>query len=240
MIYCDASTVGLGCVLLQQGKVVAYASRQLKQHEWNYPAHDLELVAVVFALKTWRHYLYGEKFEVYSDHKSFKYIFTQNDMNSRQRRWIETLEDYDLALHYHLGKVNVVADALSRKSYGQLSSLGLREFEMYAIIKDFELCRGWERQGPCLYSISSKPMVVQRIVEAYRDEFLEKGKAQLVEGEVDENWSMHVDGSVRFKGILCVPRHVELRNELLTDAHRVKYTIHPGNTKMYQDLKRQF
>ena len=83
MIYCDASTMGLGCVLMQQGKVVAYASRQLKQHERNYPAHDLELAVVVFALKTWRHYLYGEKFEVYSDHKSLKYIFTQKDLNFR-------------------------------------------------------------------------------------------------------------------------------------------------------------
>ncbi|RVX13480.1 Retrovirus-related Pol polyprotein from transposon 17.6 [Vitis vinifera] len=117
-VYCDASTVGLRCVLMQQGKVVAYASRQLKQHELNYPTHDLELTAVVFALKTWRHYLYGEKFEVYSDHKSLKYIFTQKDLNSRQRRWMETLEDYDFALHYHPGKANVVVDALSRKSYG--------------------------------------------------------------------------------------------------------------------------
>ena len=83
MIYCDASTVGLGCVLLQQGKVVAYDSRKLKQHERNYPIHDLELVVVVFALKTWRHYLYGEKFEVYFDHKSLKYIFAQKDLNFR-------------------------------------------------------------------------------------------------------------------------------------------------------------
>ncbi|RVW15622.1 Retrovirus-related Pol polyprotein from transposon 17.6 [Vitis vinifera] len=224
-----------------QGKVVAYASRQLKQHERNYPAHDLELAAVVFALKTWRHYLYGEKFEVYSDHKSLKYIFTQKDLNSRQRRWMETLEDYDFALHYHPGKANVVADALSRKSYGQLSSLGLREFEMYAVIEDFELCLIQEGRGPCLYSISARPMVIQRIVEAQvHDEFLEKVKAQLVAGEIDENWSMYEDGSVRFKGRLCVPKDVELRNELLADAHRAKYTIHPGNTKMYQDLKRQF
>ncbi|RVW40754.1 Transposon Tf2-2 polyprotein [Vitis vinifera] len=214
MIYCDASTVGLGCVLMQQGKVVAYASRQLKQRERNYPAHDLELAAMVFALKTWRHYLYGEKFEVYSDHKSLKYIFTQKDLNSRQRRWMETLEDYDFALHYHPGKANVVADALSRKSYGQLSSLGLREFEMYAVIEDFELCLIQEGRGPCLYSISARPMVIQRIVEAQvHDEFLEK--------------------------IVCA-KDVELRNELLADAHRAKYTIHPGNTKMYQDLKRQF
>ncbi|WJZ95428.1 hypothetical protein VitviT2T_014200 [Vitis vinifera] len=240
-IYCDASTVGLGCVLMQQDKVVAYASRQLKQHERNYPTHDLELAVVVFALKTWRHYLYGEKFEVYSDHKSLKYIFTQKDLNSRQRRWMETLEDYDFALHYHPGKANVIGDALSRKSVGQLSSLELREFEMHAVIEDFELCFGLEGHGPCLYSISVRPMIIQRIVEAQvHDDFLEKVKAQLVAGEIDENWSMYEDGSVRFKGRLCVPKDVELRNELLADAHRAKYTIHLGNTKMYQDLKRQF
>ncbi|RVW33107.1 Transposon Ty3-I Gag-Pol polyprotein [Vitis vinifera] len=240
-IYCDASTVGLGCVLMQQGKVVAYASRQLKQHERNYPTPDLELAAVVFALKTWRHYLFGEKFEVYSDHESLKYIFTQNDLNSRQRRWMETLEDYDFALHYHPGKANVVANALSRKSFGQLSSLELREFEMHTIIEDFELCLGLEAHGPCLYSISARLMVIQRIVEAQvHDEFLEKVKAQLVASEIDENWSMYEDGSVRFKGRLCVPKDVKLRNELLADAHKAKYTIHPGNTKMYQDLKRQF
>ena len=92
-----------------------------------------------------------------------------------------------------------------------------------------------------MYSISTKLMFIQRIVEAQvHDEFLEKVKAQLVEGEEDENWSIHVDGSVRFRGRLCVPRDVELMNELLIYAYRAKYTIHLGNTKMYQDLKRQF
>uniref|UniRef100_UPI0035CEDC01 Ty3/Gypsy family RNase HI domain-containing protein n=1 Tax=Bartonella sp. OT172YNZD TaxID=3243572 RepID=UPI0035CEDC01 len=92
-VYCDASKDGLGCVLMQIGKVVAYGSRQLKTHEQNYPTHDLELAAIVYALKTWRHYLYGERFEVFSYHKSLKYIFTQKDLNLRQRRWMEYLED---------------------------------------------------------------------------------------------------------------------------------------------------
>ena len=122
-MYCDASKAGLGCVLMQSGKVVVYGSRQLKNHEQNYPTHDMELAAVVFALKIWRHYLYGEQFEMYSDHKSLKYIFTQRDLNMRQRRWMEFLEDYDFTLHYHPSKANVVADALSRKSRGALASI---------------------------------------------------------------------------------------------------------------------
>ena len=93
--------------------MVAYGSRQLKNHEQNCPTHDMELAAVVFALKIWRHYLYGEEFEVYSDHKSLRYIFTQRDLNMRQRRWMEFLEDYDFTFHYHPSKANVVVDALS-------------------------------------------------------------------------------------------------------------------------------
>jgi hypothetical protein len=95
VVYSDASLIGLGCVLMQDGKVVAYASRQLKVHEKNYPTHDLELAAVVFALKIWRHYLYGEKCTIFTDHKSLKYLLTQKELNLRQRRWVELLKDYD-------------------------------------------------------------------------------------------------------------------------------------------------
>jgi hypothetical protein len=116
VVYSDASKKGLGCVLMQNGKVIAYASRQLKDYEQNYPTHDLELAAVVFALKIWRHYLYGEKCEIYTDHKSLKYFFTQKELNMRQRRWLELIKDYDCEINYHPGKANVVADALSRKS----------------------------------------------------------------------------------------------------------------------------
>ena len=115
-VYCDASGRGLGCVLMQHGKVIAYASRQLCDHERNYPTHDLELAAVVFALKLWRHYLYGDRVEIFTDHKSLKYVFTQKDLNMRQRRWLELLVDYDVNLQYHPGKANIVADALSRRA----------------------------------------------------------------------------------------------------------------------------
>ena len=138
-MYCDASRARLGCVLMQVGRVVAYGSLQLKNHEQNYPAHDIELAAVVFALKIWRHYLYGEEFEVYLDHKSLKYIFTQRDLNMRQCRWMEFLEDYDFTLPYHPGKANVVADSLSRKSRGALASLALREWQMLETVGQFGL-----------------------------------------------------------------------------------------------------
>jgi hypothetical protein len=116
-IYCDACGQGLGCVLMQEGHVIAYASHQLRKHELNYPTHDLELAAVVHALKIWRHHIMGTKCQVYTDHKSLKYIFTQKDLNLRQHRWLELIKDYDLEIHYHPGKANLVAEALSRKEH---------------------------------------------------------------------------------------------------------------------------
>ncbi|GJZ12522.1 putative reverse transcriptase domain-containing protein [Tanacetum coccineum] len=114
VVYCDASNQGLGCVLMQRGKVIAYASRQLKIHEKNYTTHDLELGAVVFALKTWRHYLYGTKSVIYTIHKSLQHIFDQKELNMRQMRWIELFSDYECEIYYHPGKANMVVDALSR------------------------------------------------------------------------------------------------------------------------------
>ncbi|GJS09601.1 putative reverse transcriptase domain-containing protein [Tanacetum coccineum] len=101
VVYCDASLKGFGAVLMQREKVIAYASRQLRKNEENYTTHDLELGAVVFALRLWRHYLYGTKSTVYTDHKSLQYILEQKELNMRQRRWIELLSDYDCVIRYH-------------------------------------------------------------------------------------------------------------------------------------------
>ena len=138
-VYCDASKDRLGCVLMQPGRVVAYGFRQVENHERKYPTHDIELVAIVFALKIWHHYLYSVQFEVFSDHKSLKYIFTQQDLNMKQRRWMEYLEDYDFTLHCHLSKENVVADALSRKSWVVLASVASQEWQMLETVGQFGL-----------------------------------------------------------------------------------------------------
>ena len=122
VVYSDASHQGLSCVLIQNGKVVAYASRQLKPYERNYLTHDLELITVIFALKIWRQFLFGETCEINTDNKSLKYLFPQKELNIRQRQWLELLKDYDCIIQYHPGKANVIVDALSRKSVGFLEA----------------------------------------------------------------------------------------------------------------------
>jgi hypothetical protein len=129
-IYYDASDQGLGCVLMRDGHVVAYALRQLRKHEAHYLTHNLELAAVVHTLKIWRHYLMGKRCELYMDHKSLKYIFTQSNLNLRQKRWFELIKDYDLGINYHAGKANVVADALSRRSHASQLVVDSMPFEL--------------------------------------------------------------------------------------------------------------
>ena len=138
---------------------------QLNNHEQNYPTHDLELAIIVFALKIWRHYLYGEQFEVFSDHKSLNYIFTQRDLNMRQRRWMEYLEDYDFTLHYHPGKANAVANALSRKSRGVLASIASREWQMHETVGQFRLQYSDQAQG-ALGSLVATPSLLSWVIES--------------------------------------------------------------------------
>ncbi|WMV24189.1 hypothetical protein MTR67_017574 [Solanum verrucosum] len=155
VIYYDSSRVGLGCVLMKRGKVITYASRQRKVHEKNYPTHDLELVEVVFALKIWRHYLNGVHVDVFTDHKSLQYVVTQKVLNLRQRRWLKFLKDYDMSVHYHPGKANVVADALSRLSTVSVAHV---EEERKELAKDVHRL---SRQRVCFMSISEGGVTVQ-------------------------------------------------------------------------------
>jgi hypothetical protein len=177
-VFCDASGTGLGCVLMQENRVIAYALRAIQTHEKNYPTHDLEIAAVVHALKIWRNYLMGNRCNIFTDQKSPKYIFTQSDLNMRQRRWLELIKDYDLEVHYHPGKANVVADALSSKhcNYVTLepSNEALRE-EMRKL--NLELVEHGN-----LYAVSIESPLHERIATAQLiDEEVQKIKQKLDE-----------------------------------------------------------
>ena len=225
---------------MQSRRVVAYGSRQLKNNEQNYPTHDMELAAVVFSLKIWRHYLYGEQFEVYSNHKSLKYIFTQRDLNMRQRRWMEFLKDYDFTLHYHPGKANVVADALSRKSRGALASIASREWRMLETVGQFGLQYREQAQGT-LGSLVATPSLLSRVIESQgQDVEIVSIRDRVQSGTGDEGWTVHVDGSLRYRGRVVVPQLTDLREEILREFHCSRFVVHPGGTKMYQDLRRQY
>ncbi|GJS18256.1 hypothetical protein Tco_0412728 [Tanacetum coccineum] len=215
VVYCDASHKGLGAVLMQKEKVIAYASRQLKIHEKNYTTHDLELGAVVFALKMWRHYLYGTKCVVYTDHKSLQHILDQKELNMRQRRWLELLSDYDCELRYHPGKANVVADALSRKS--RPKPLRVRALVM-------------------TIGLNLPARILNAQVEARKEENF--GTEDL-HGMI-KNLEPRADGTLCLKNRSWIPLFGDLRALIMHESHKSKYSIHPGSDKMYQDLKKLY
>jgi hypothetical protein len=233
-IYCDASSQWLGCVLMQDGHVVAYASSQLRKHEAHYLTHDLELAAVVHALKIWRHYLMGKWCELYTDHKSLKYIFTQSNLNLRLRRWLELIKDYDPGINYHPGKANVVADALSRRSH--VSQLVVNSMP-------FELCEEFDELNlRIIANIKAMEMEVgsSLLQEIQRGQH-ENEKVQEIKSNIKEEkstgFSEDDEGVLWHMGRICVPNVKELKAKILREAHESTYSIHPGGNKMYHDHK---
>ncbi|GJX18917.1 putative reverse transcriptase domain-containing protein [Tanacetum coccineum] len=221
IVYCDASHKGLGAVLMQNEKVIAYASRQLKIHEKNYTTHDLELGAVVFALKLWRHYLYGTRCTVFTDHKSLQHILDQKELNMRQRRWLELLSDYDCDIRYHPGKANVVADALSRKERSK--PLRVRALVM-------------------TIGLNLPKQILEAQTKALKPENLtaEDVGGMLRQDLTKERLKPRADGTLCLNNRSWLPCYGDLRTLVMHESHKSKYSIHLGSDKMYQDLKQLY
>ncbi|GJW19601.1 putative reverse transcriptase domain-containing protein [Tanacetum coccineum] len=212
---------------MQREKVISYASRQLKIHEKNYTTHDLELGAVVFALKIWRHYLYGTKCTVFTDHKSLQHILDQKELNMRQRRWLELLSDYDCDIRYHPGKANVVADALSRKE--REPPLRVRALVMTISLdlpKQILNAQTEARKPENIKSEDVGGMLIEnaKFPEAIREQKLEP----------------RADGTLCLNGRSWLPCYGDLRTVIMHESHKSKYSIHPGSDKMYQDMKKLY
>ncbi|GJR69441.1 putative reverse transcriptase domain-containing protein [Tanacetum coccineum] len=210
------------CVILMQNeKVIAYASRQLKIHEKNYTTHDLELGAVVFALKIWRHYLYGTKCTVFTDHKSLQHILDQKELNMRQRRWLELLSDYDCEIRYHPGKANVVADALSRKE--RIKPLRVRALVM-------------------TIGLDLPKQILNAQTEAQKPKNLKnEDVGGMIRKDIPkEKLEPRADGTLCLNGRSWLPCYGDLRTVIMHESYKSKYSIHPGSDKMYQDMKKLY
>jgi hypothetical protein len=215
---------------MQEVQVILYSSRQLRCHEEHYPTHDLELAAVVRALWMWHHYLHGNAVHIYTDHKSLKYIFTQPDLNMRQRRWLELIKDYELEVHYHPRKSNVVTNVLSHKAHcNYLPSIHLTGEESSTRVLP----------NLSLFNITLTPTLRAEIIAAQKDH---KGMSHIKRRmrECDPKvacFCEDAEGTLWFKKRLVVHKEEALKKNILDEAHTSRYTIHPRSTKMYHDLR---
>ena len=214
MVCMDASKQGSGAVLMQDGGVIAYASRKLKKHEELYVTHDLELAAVMLALKLWRHYLVGRSFELKTDHQSLKHLFTQRDLNARQRRWSEFMSEYNFGIPYIKGKENVVIDALSRRPcIFSLVTLkfNLREHVLAQLQRD-----SW------YLKVTSNLQRRRQLDPKY------------------EGYSLETDGLLRYQGRMYILENGDIQSIILKEAHRALYCAHLGVKKMYANMRKLF
>nr|GEY60802.1 putative reverse transcriptase domain-containing protein [Tanacetum cinerariifolium] len=193
--------------------LTGYYQRFIEDHEENYATHDLELGAVVFALRLWRHYLYGMKCVVFTNHKSLQYILNQKELNLRQRRWIELLSDYDYEIRYHPGKENVVADDLSRKEMNK--PLRVRAL-MITVHNDLP----------------------KQIRKAQKEAMKRKNvRVENLGRLINQIFEFRPDGTRCFGNRFWFLRFDGLRDLVMRKLHKSKYSIHPRSDKMYQDLK---
>nr|GEW46567.1 putative polyprotein [Tanacetum cinerariifolium] len=213
VVYCDVSLKGFGAVLMQREKVIAYAFRKLKKHEENYTTHDLEMGDVMFVIRLWTHYLYDTKCVMYTDHKSLQYILDQKELNMRQRSWIELLSDYDCEIRYHPGKGNVVADALSQK---ERELLRVRSLVM------------------TVHTNLPERILNARIEAMKRDNVKAKNLGRLIK----LIFEIRSNGIQCFKERIWLPLFGGIRDLVMHESHKSKYSIHLGSGKIYQDLKK--
>src|SRR4051812_11202452 len=228
---------------MQERRVIAYGSRQLRTHEDKYPTHDLELAAVIYALKLWRHYLLGNHCEVYTDHQSLKYLFTQPDLNLHQQRWLETIADFNMDISYTPGKANVMVDALSRKSYCNALEVQIQQPLLYEEFQKLNL--KIVPQGH-VNSLVIEPDLVKavKIMQGY-DDFVHKIKRDIKNGKPTP-FTLDDECVACYKGRLVVThskgRQGNLNQTLhvMKEAHDTPLSIHPGSTKMYQDIRQRY